>query len=268
MADLLAALDSGVLLGDGAMGTELLRRGVPRDRCLPELNLSRPDLVQAIHEDYARAGARVHRTNTLTANRIRLAPFGLEDRVREINQAAVAIARKAAGPDGFVVGSVGPLPVGEFKGFERPSAYREQAFALREAGCDLILLETFTAGHELKSAVVSIPSAANPLALSVAIGDRSHARDALRSSDSPLIGMNCRAPSHIAAVLMELGSSRRTFAFPSPGMPGQTASSEEFARACEPLLDLGVKILGGCCGAGPEHVRALAAILRRPRPSA
>src|SRR5262245_465023 len=92
------------------MGTELFRRGVPRGHCLPELNLSRPDLVQAVHEDYVRAGARVHRTNTFTANRVRLEPFGLADRVREINRAGVEIARRAAGRDGFVVGSVGPIP--------------------------------------------------------------------------------------------------------------------------------------------------------------
>jgi homocysteine S-methyltransferase len=256
VADLLAALDAGILLGDGAMGTELFRRGVPRDHCLPELNLSRPDLVAAVHEDYARAGARVHRTNTFTANRVRLEPFGLADKVREINQAAVAIARKAAGPDGFVAGSVGPMP----EDGATPFGYTEQMWELVQAGCDLVLLETFTTRQQVESALVGLGF---PGALSAAADE---ALEEIRTREVSVVGVNCVAAPTAARMLS--GLSGRRMAFPSPGLPGQVAAPEEFARACEPLLDLGVRILGGCCGAGPEHIRALGAILRRPRPSA
>jgi homocysteine S-methyltransferase len=146
--DLLDELETRIVCGDGAMGTLLLDRGVPVDRCLEELCVSEPDRIRAIHEEYIAAGARVIETNTFGANVVRLARFGFENRVREINKAAVALARQAArGKDVCIAGSVGPLGIteseAEERGIDRAECFREQIAALLEEDVDLIFLETF-----------------------------------------------------------------------------------------------------------------------------
>uniref|UniRef100_UPI0018E46495 homocysteine S-methyltransferase family protein n=1 Tax=Mycobacteroides abscessus TaxID=36809 RepID=UPI0018E46495 len=143
---LLEKLKNQVLIGDGAMGTLLHRYGIPVGTCGEELNLTRPDVVKDIHLRYIQAGANLIETNTFGANREKLSKFGLEDQVKEINQAAVKIAREAAGDSAFVVGAVGGIlggrrrnvPAGELK-----EAFEEQIQSLVEAGVDGLILETF-----------------------------------------------------------------------------------------------------------------------------
>src|SRR5579862_2440501 len=147
---LLRVLEDRVLLGDGAYGTEFLRRGCLPGRPLDELNLTHPQLVLALHQEYREAGSELTKTNTFLANGFRLQPHGLGDRVREINRAGVRLARQAAG-GGFVAGIVGPLT--ECPREERAGYYREQCEALAEEGCDVLVLETFTEVSDLLAAV-------------------------------------------------------------------------------------------------------------------
>src|SRR3984893_3725829 len=145
--DLLKQLERSVVCGDGAMGTLLLDRGLPVDRCLEELCVSEPERIRAIHDEYVGAGARVIETNTFGANAVRLARVGFEGRVGEINRAAAQIALKTArGKDVYVAGSVGPLGISgdeaAVRGIDRADCFREQGGALLEGGAQLIFFET------------------------------------------------------------------------------------------------------------------------------
>src|SRR5262245_42602270 len=154
MADLLKALDERVVVGDGAMGTQIYAKGVTIGRCFDELNLTHSHLVRVIHREYAEAGAEFLETNTFTANRLRLRKFDLEKKVREINVAGAALAREVAGNDRFVGGSVGPL-TGVKREEDAPGpdekyeVFAEQVAALAEGGADALILETFTDLDEL-----------------------------------------------------------------------------------------------------------------------
>ena len=148
MQGFLDALDTRVLVCDGAMGTMLYARGVFLNRCFDELNLTRPDLVAEVHREYLRAGADVIDTNTFGANRFKLAHFGLADEVVRINREGADIARRAAAGQAWVAGSIGPLgvriePWGRTGVDEAEAAFRDQARGLVEGGVDLFMLETF-----------------------------------------------------------------------------------------------------------------------------
>src|SRR6202048_3766070 len=154
------------ILFDGGMGTELYAQGVPYERCFDELNLLQPDLVQAVHRAYIAAGAEVIETNTFAANRVRLAAYGLERRVRDINFRAVKIAREArevSGEPVFLAGSVSSIgqpiaPVGTISAHDARAIFVEQIEALLEAGVDLLVLETFSSTIELREAVQAAKS--------------------------------------------------------------------------------------------------------------
>ena len=155
------ALEHRVLLFDGAMGTEIYARGVFLNRSYDELCLSAPGIVREIHTAYLQAGADVLTTNSFGANRVRLAPFGLEDRVADINRAAVGLAREVAGDRCWVAGSIGPLgqplrPVGVMSPGDAFTIFREQAEALAEAGADLLVLETFSTLPDLWQALRAV----------------------------------------------------------------------------------------------------------------
>ncbi len=158
-------LSRRVIVADGAMGTMLYSRGIFINRCFDELNLSQPDLVRQIHHEYVKAGAEILETNTFGGSRPRLAAFGFADTIREINHAAVRLAREAAKDGPFVAGAVGPLgvriePLGPTSFAEARAAFREQIDALIEAGVDLLILETFGNLDELREAVMAAREAA------------------------------------------------------------------------------------------------------------
>jgi methionine synthase I (cobalamin-dependent) len=161
-------LASHVLVGDGAMGTMLYSRGVFINRCYDELSLSSPDLVRQIHQEYVKAGAEILETNTFGATTPRLATFGFADKLRDINRAAVRLAREASHGGPFVAGAVGPLgvhiePLGRMSFAEARAAFREQIEVLVESGVDLLILETFTNLDELREAVAAAREAAAPI---------------------------------------------------------------------------------------------------------
>src|SRR5919205_4512941 len=150
-----------VTVFDGAMGTQLYAKGVYINRSYDELNLTNPDLVRAVHEEYVRAGAEVIETNTFTATAHKLQQYGLESRLRDINVSAARLAREAAGGSCYVAGAVGPLglriePYGPTSFDEAKTMFAEQVSALLEGGVDLFVLETFSDISELHQAIRAV----------------------------------------------------------------------------------------------------------------
>jgi methionine synthase I (cobalamin-dependent) len=273
MADsrFLAAIGTGLLLGDGACGTELGKRSGRAGSPCDELTLSHPDLVRDLHREYVAAGARLLRTNTFQANRLCLEGRRLGARTEEINGRAVRLAREAVG-DGFVAGSVGPL--GSWNGpldpGRRQELYAEQCRALAEEGCDLILLETFMDLSDLKAAIAGaretgLPVAAAMAAAPEALESLARWSTAEGTEAVQVLGVNCVAPDRALrglAVLRQGGPGPRC-AFPSAGLPGREMSPDAFAQALRPIVADGARLVGGCCGAGPEHIRRVAGVLGR-----
>jgi methionine synthase / methylenetetrahydrofolate reductase(NADPH) len=291
MADLLKALDERVLVGDGAMGTQIYAKGVTIGRCFDELNLTHPHLVRIIHREYAEAGADFLETNTFTANRLRLRKFELEKKVREINVAGAALAREVAGAEKFVGGSVGPLtgitreedPPGPDEKFE---VYAEQVAALAEGGADALILETFTDLDELKIALRAardrtklpvicqmafVENLRTPLGVTA---DRALAE--LEKAGADVIGANCTVPHRTAQVIERLGERTRArlSAFPNAGLPEYVdgrylylTTPEYLADQARKMVNAGASLVGGCCGTGPAHIRAVAAAVSGLRPA-
>src|SRR5438105_8694390 len=163
MKSCIDALDEGVLVCDGAMGTMLYAKGVFINKSFDALNVAQPDLVAEVHQEYVRAGADIVETNTFGANRIKLGSFGLADRLHAINEQAAKIARHAAREQAFVAGAIGPLgiriePWGKTGVDEAEEYFREQARALVEGGVDLFVLETFRDVNEIGAAIRAVRS--------------------------------------------------------------------------------------------------------------
>lgn len=256
MSRFLDALKERVILGDGAYGTEFIRRGCLRDRPFDEMNLSRSHVVLDLHREYVAAGAELIRTNTFLANR-----FWLKEGVREVNLAGARLAREAA-KGGFVAGVVGPPPKNAEGKLE---AYMEQCRALADGGCDLLLLETFTDEADVPPAVTAAALTGLPVVGQMAIPDFTVA--ARVAVGLAVLGVNCvsAAEALVAAKQITQASTLPRSAFPSAGLPDQVASPEEFADGLRRLADSGVRLVGGCCGAGPDHLRAAAAVMGRGR---
>jgi homocysteine S-methyltransferase len=272
-----------VVVFDGAMGTMLYAKGVFINQCYDELNVRAPDLVREVHSAYVKAGAEVLETNSFGANRVKLAQYGLQDQVTELNRRAAELAREAAGESVFVAGAVGPLgiriePFGPTSREEARAIFREQIAALREGGADLILLETFGDIHEIEQAIFAArdvdPSV--PVIAQMTIGqDGLTAYGAtpediartLDASGADIIGLNCSVgPQAILEAIERMAAitHRKLSAQPNAGMPrdvgGRTmymASPEYMASYARHLIHAGVKVLGGCCGTTPEHIRAM-----------
>jgi homocysteine S-methyltransferase len=277
-------LSRRVMVADGAMGTMLYSRGVFINRCFDELNLSQPDLVRQIHIEYAKAGAEILETNTFGGNRMRLAGFGMAEKLKAINQAGVRLAREAAEAGVFVAGAVGPLgvriePLGPTSFAEARAAFREQMDALLEAGIDLLILETFGNLDELREAVAAAREAAgNDLAViaQVTIDDFGHlpggtdTETFTREMDSwpvDAIGLNCsvgpKATLETIERMMQY-SSKPMSAMPNAGLPMRVegrniylCSPEYMAQYARRMLWAGVRIVGGCCGTTPAHIKLI-----------
>jgi homocysteine S-methyltransferase len=272
------------IVADGAMGTMLYSRGVFINRCFDELNLSQPDMVRQIHLEYAKAGAEILETNTYGASRMRLAGFGIAEKLKAINQAGVRLAREAAKDGIFVAGAVGPLgvriePLGPTSFAEARAAFREQIDALAEAGIDLLILETFANLDELRQAVIAAREAAGddlPVIAQVTIDDFGHlpggtdTETFTREMDSwpvDVIGLNCsvgpKATLETIERMMQY-SSKPMSAMPNAGLPMRVegrniylCSPEYMAQYARRMLWAGVKIVGGCCGTTPDHIKLI-----------
>lgn len=272
---------SAVVVFDGAMGTMIYTRGVFINQCYDELNLRTPDLIRGIHEAYVKAGAEVLETNTFGANRVKLAQHGLGDQVRAINLAATRLARSAAGDKALVAGAVGPLgvrlePYGPTSRDEARAIFAEQMAALKEGGADLFIIETFSDLDEVTQAIHAARDVdpTMPIVAQVAInGDGVTAYGAtpadivvaLDQAGADVIGLNCSVgPQTILEAIEKMAplTSKKLSAQPNAGMPrdvsGRTmymASPEYMASYARHLVNAGAKVIGGCCGTTPEHIR-------------
>jgi homocysteine S-methyltransferase len=287
-------LSRRVIVADGAMGTMLYSRGVFINRCFDELNLSQPDLVRQIHQEYAKAGAEILETNTFGANRARLSAFGVAEKLKAINQAGVRLAREAAGDSAFVAGAIGPLgvriePLGPTSFTEARGIFREQAEALIEAGADLLILETFGNLDELREAVLAAREAGGnsiPIVAQVTIDDFGHLPGGtatetftreMNSWPVDAIGLNCSVGPKATLETIELmmqHSSKPMSAMPNAGLPTRVegrnmylCSPEYMAQYARRLLWAGVKIIGGCCGTTPDHIKLIRSETRSLQPA-
>ena len=283
------ALVAGPILFDGATGTQIYQHGVLFNRSWDELNVSQPDLIRRIHTEYVAAGAQTIETNTFGANRLALRRHGLQDRVAEINTAGVTRAREAAGDGVFVAGAISasgldprdPSPDDRALIAE---AYAEQIAALRDAGVDLLALETFDSLAELQIALEVAKAEAGDLAVlaQMRFGVDARAKDGTEPGRAALlmaewgadvVGANCGfGPQEVftaAQAMIRSGVKRPVAAQANAGSPQEIegrliyiASPDFFATFARRLLKLGVRIVGGCCGTGPEHIRAMAGAVR------
>jgi homocysteine S-methyltransferase len=270
-------------LFDGAMGTLLYQQGVYINRCYDELVLKEPDLIRDVHRSYVKAGAEILETNSFGANRVKLAEYGLENSVREINARAAQIAKEVAGTRALVAGAIGPLgiriePYGPTSCAEARSIFREQAEALLEGGADLIILETFSDLGEMREAMQAVREAGGvPIVAQMTIqedGNTSYGTgvDVLAARldewGADVIGLNCSVgpAGMLAAVeLMATSTTRKVSAQPNAGMPREIAgrkmymaSPEYMATYAARLIRGGAKFVGGCCGTTPEHIKRMA----------
>jgi len=291
MAKFLDTLHERLLLGDGATGTYLYELGVPLHHCLEELNLSQPELVTRVYQEYAHAGARVIETNSFGANRIRLARFGHDHQVSEINWRAARVACEAVkGRDVFVGGSVGPLSLrpadGEFSRDDRKEFFREQIGALLDGGCDLIFLETFPALDELLLALDVFQNLTNiPVVTSMAVSEEGRlvsgetfpeAVKILRAAGADIVGINGTCgPQACLHLLSKVSVEEDEYlsVFPNAGKPefyegrfNYAASAAYFAATLPGLVEEGARLIGGDYGTSPAHIAAMAAVIKNLQP--
>jgi homocysteine S-methyltransferase len=286
-------LDERVLVCDGATGTMLYAKGIFLNRCFDDLNLTQPDLVAEIHQAYVRAGADILETNTFGANRVKLSTFGLDARLHAINAQGARIARHAAREQAYVAGAIGPLgirvePWGKTGLDEAEAIFREQAAALVDGGVDLFMLETFRDVPELQAAVRAIRSLTDlPIVAQLTTGDDGDTLDgtppeqftpALEQLGVDVIGLNCSVgPAVMLETLerMSAVSHARLSAQPNAGRPRDVegrniylSSPEYMASYAKRFIAAGVKIVGGCCGTTPEHIRHITLAARALAPVA
>ncbi len=286
-------LRNGVLVADGAMGSMIYETTGPQ-RSFDEVNLTQPEVVFGLHQAYIQAGAQIIETNTFGANRHRLAQMGLGDAVVQINHRAVKIAREAreAAPhEVLIAGSIGPLGLlrqgRTLPDEEIRAIYAEQAAALEERGVDFFLLETFTDLEQLLLAIAAIRSfSALPIVASLTFSEEGTtfsgtpaAEAAWRLAQQPVqaIGANCTlGPQPLLPVLRAMATSGLDLsAMPNAGFPQRMghrivypkSSPEYFAAFAREAVEAGARIVGGCCGTTPEHIRAIAEAVRHLRPA-
>lgn len=283
------------ILADGAMGTMLHHGGVSIHTNFDELNIKDPQQVARIHRAYINAGANLIETNTFSANRFKLAEFGLGDQVTALNRAAVKLARQeidaSQREDIYLAGSIGPLgvrlkPYGRITKEEANVAFKEQAGALIETGVDVIILESFTDLAELIEALNAVRELDTEIPvicqMTFAPDDRtllghlpgSVARE-LRSAGAQIIGVNCSTgPAQIARVLQAMRQAAPDLIFsamPNAGYPESVggrvmypATEDYFADYALTFKAIGATIIGGCCGTRPEHIAAMRHALDDP----
>lgn len=282
--DLRISLNNSLLIGDGAMATQLYALGVPVGICYQELSLTNPSFIRSVHEAYIKAGATLIETNTFGATREALTRYGLEHKVVSMNRAATVIAHEAAGEDVFVVGSIGSVIAGRVRnsdwGYYRDQ-FEEQASALLRGNVDGIMLETFMDLEELLVAIEVVNKLTDlPIIAQLATPEVGRTRDgytvtsafqSIKNAGAFGVGLNCRlgpaemlrtlensivpesTPLAVFANAGRLGLSEDGYAFKS--------SPEYFAESALRLRGQGVSLIGGCCGTTPAHIKAMAQAL-------
>ncbi|HVQ31242.1 MAG TPA: homocysteine S-methyltransferase family protein [Vicinamibacteria bacterium] len=290
---LMQALNARVLLGDGAMGTQLQNAGLESGHCGEAWNVDHPDRVLRIQRAYAEAGSDILLTNTFGASRIMLNRHGEASRTVDINQASVAIAREALGGRGYVLGDIGPFgglmePYGEIPRPEVESAFREQAKALVDAGADGIIIETQTAFEELELAIAAAREAGAAVVIGSIAFDKMVDEDDVRTmmGISPeqaaefmaahgceVAALNCGTGIDMRMAANVVRRYRATCGLPVMAQPNAGApvledmkviykeTPEEMGAGLEELLAAGPRIVGGCCGSTPAHLRRFREIL-------
>ncbi|MGB5012963.1 MAG: homocysteine S-methyltransferase family protein, partial [Pyrinomonadaceae bacterium] len=280
-----------VYVFDGAVGTRLYDKGVYINRSYDELNITNPDLVREVHEEYIAAGADIIETNSFGATRHHLQSYGLESKLKEINIAAVRIAREAAGDKVYVAGAIGPLglrlePFGPTSFDEAKEMYREQVEALLEGGVDLFILETFSELPLIEQAIKAVRELSDlPIVAQFAIqmdgkttfGTTPEAfTAALDKLDVDVIGLNCgMGPNHVLNALekMRAVTNKPLSAQPNAGLPRDVqgrqfymGSPEYMAEFSRRFVQAGVKFVGGCCGTTPTHIKLISESIRSVSP--
>src|ERR1700738_2166239 len=288
--DFLEELNSSVLCGDGAMGTELMSSGVPLDVCFEELNVSAPEVVSRVHDSYVQAGARLIETNTFGANAARLSKHGLQGKVQELNQAAILLARKSIGQRPiYLAASIGPLgiadPQTELHDMDRADLFKEQAQAILDAAVDILLLETFVDFDEIQIALNAVRKldAKIPVICSMVCSEEGRLpsslpivralRELIRLGAN-VVGVNCvTGPHAMRSILRRIPIEFPISAFPNAGYPRYhdgrffyNAAPEYFAEAAKEFVAQGARLIGGCCGVGPDHIRAMATAIAGLKP--
>jgi len=293
--DFSARLRESILIADGAMGSQL-HEVVGPQRSFEELNATQPEAVFRVHQAYIEAGVHLIETNTFGANRLKLTAAGLGDDVQRLNHRGVKIAREAregAPREILIAGSIGPLgvlkQVREVPAEEAFEIFREHAQALEERGVDLFLLETFSDLGELLAAIDAIRGFSNlPIVAQMTFSEDGTAYGGTRPADAAAklagrnvqaIGSNCTlGPQSLLPILQELAAAAGTLpgsAMPNVGFPRRMgdrtvyprSSPEYFVHFAQDAAGLGVRLLGGCCGTTPEHIRAMAEAVKKLRPA-
>jgi len=286
--------EDGVILLDGGMGTEIYKRGVYINRCFDELNLSNPSLILEIHRDYINSGADIIETNTYGANYYKLKSYGFGDKVAEINYEGAKLAKQAAGHNALVAGSIGPLgvklePWGYITLEEAKNSFKKQAQALVDGGVELFIIETFSDLGEIHQAILAVKEICNlPVIAHMTIEE--HGRSKFGTEPDVLIsrldewgvdalGFNCSiGPQVMLEVLEKVAglTSKPISIMPNAGIPVSVegrniylCSPEYMATYVKHFILSGVKIIGGCCGTTPEHIKLMkrAVLALRPKKS-
>jgi len=297
--DLLTTLKDRPILCDGAMGTQLMAAGMRSGECGELWNLNRPDAVGAIHRAYLDAGCHCIITNTFGGTSIALARHNAKDQTDAINQAGARVARKAAGQNAFVFGDIGPTgeflePMGDLSPERMRDAFTQQARALASEGyCDAFIIETMSDPAEMSIAIQAARSAAKlPVIATYAFASAgsefrtmmgTSAPDCIRAAldaGANIVGANCGTGlslddyRHLAETLLSSAKIAPVIIQPNAGSPSTidgklhyNATPSDMATLADSLLKLGVKILGGCCGTTPDHLRAMSRAFQRRQSS-
>ena len=280
-------LRHGLLICDGAIGTMLSAAGHSAGESLDEYNVTRPDAVRAVHRAYREAGATLITTNTFQASSVSLSRHGLAARAAEFNRAGAQLAHEVAGEEVFVAGNIGPTgalldPYGDLTEAKARASFEEQARALAEGGVEMFIIETFTALEEARLAVAAAAATGLPVAASLSFDPNGRtvfgvtpqqAAVGLAEAGAMVVGANCGtiSPAEMVQIIAQFreATGLPLIAQPNAGRPQRTCSGtvfpgtpEDFAAFAPAFRELGVTIIGGCCGTTPQHIAAVATRLK------
>jgi len=285
-------LEDHVVVFDGGMGTMLYQKGVFLNRCFDELNLSRPEMVLEVHRAYLRAGADAVETNTFGANRYKLQSFGILEKLDDINRKGAELAREAVGDGTWVAGSMGPLgikiePWGPTSVEEAEEAFREQARFLLEGGVDLFVLETFSDLNEIHQAIKAVRSVCDlPIIAQMTLEEDGNSlygtapevfTKRLDDWGADVVGINCSVGPQVMLESLERMvkvTARPISVQPNAGKPRSVdgrnlylCSPEYMGSYARKFIVAGAKVVGGCCGTTPEHIKTIKSSVRALRPA-